>query len=131
MLRRIASVFLLCAGTIGGALATPAHAAGTATIDVTGVWGFQVGQNYCFPTCHRTFILNQNGTTIRGTDGTDPITGNVSGNVMQFTVRTGISEDNSTFTVHVGSGSQVAVGTIVNQIEPPGFAVGAKVSGGA
>jgi hypothetical protein len=132
MLGRLTLIGLVAVGAVANGLAAgPAHADRQATIDMTGIWGFKVSQNYCFPSCNRTYKLVQSGTNVHGTDGVDPILGNVDGNLVTFTIYTGISEDSYTISARVGPLSQRAQGRIINQIEPPGNVVGVKISSGS
>ena len=133
MIPRSVLLGVLVAGSVVVAT-TPAGARTErrATIDVTGTWRFKTNSpSFCFPSCVYHFKLVQEGTTIRGTDGSVPVLGSLNGNEAVFTTYTGISEDDLTIDARVGPRSQRMAGAIENQIEPPAPIVGVRVSTGS
>ena len=133
MMTRSVLVGVLVAGCVAATTAPAgARTDERAAIDVTGTWRFRTNSpNVCFPSCVYHFKLVQEGNTIHGTDGTDPILGSLSGNEAVFTIHTGISEDSDTIDARVGLQSQRMAGAIENQIEPPAPIVGIRVSTGS
>src|SRR5205085_11972826 len=92
MMTRSVLVGVLVAGCVAATTAPGgARTDERAAIDVTGTWRFRTNSpNVCFPSCVYHFKLVQEGNTIHGTDGTDPILGSLSGNEAVFTIHTGI-----------------------------------------
>src|SRR5437763_13810399 len=116
MVKRLLLVGVLVVGSVAATVAPAgARTDGRAAIDVTGTWRFKTNSpDFCIPSCVYHFKLVQEGTTIHGTDGTDPILGSVNANEAVFTIHPGIAEDSDTSDARVGPHSQRMQGDIEN-----------------